>query len=255
MRTILTCAAAVLCSAILLTGCATEPSTAPGATSTPSTSDPSATPTETSEPAPTPKPTTPPEPTPEPWDRAGDAAGPVSFELPTGWSLVRLPSAYDEIGFFQAQIVDPDGAAQLYFSNRVTGLGGACTPEMATLHIEELDAEPVEIAGFVPEPTDEAGAPTTDARFVYRVSNLGDGAVASLSLANFTPRDSCMYYNRLLGGTGATPSNSVVAADWMQVDSTSSGRVFASRAEAEAFMQTEEYATLKRILMSMRLQA
>ncbi|MEV8338810.1 hypothetical protein [Leucobacter sp. NPDC077196] len=249
MRTILTCAAAVLCSAILLTGCATEPSTAPGATSAPSTSDPSATPTETPEPTPTS------EPTPEPWERAGDAAGPVSFELPPGWSLVRLPSANDDMGFFQAQVVDPEGAAQLYFSNQVTGLGGACATDMATLRIEELDSEPVEIAGFVPEPTDEAGAPTTDARFVYRVSNLGDGAVASLSLANFTPRDSCMYYNRLLGGTGATPSNSVVAADWMQVDSTSSGRVFASRAEAEAFMQTEEYATLKRILMSMRLQA
>ncbi|WP_156322417.1 hypothetical protein [Leucobacter musarum] len=254
MRISSVCAALALSGAILLAGCAAEPTPDPVATSAPPTSEsPSVTPTAT--PEPTPEPTQTPAPTPDSWVRSGDARGPVSFELPPGWSLVHLPSAYDDMGFFQAQIVDAAGVGQLYFSNRVTGIGGACTGEMATLHLEELDSAPVEIAGFAPAAADPAGTPTTPVRFVYRVSNLGDGAVASLSLANSTPRDACMYYNLLLGGAVGSESTMVVAADFMQVDSTSSGRSFATRAEAEAFMQSEEYATLKRILMSIQLQA
>lgn len=168
---------------------------------------------------------------------------------------MHLPSAYDDLGFFQAQIVDAAGVGQLYFSNNVAGLGGACTDEMATLHVEELDSAPVEIAGFSAADADPAGTPTTAVRFVYRVSTLGDGAVASLSLTNSTPRDACMYYNVMFGAATGSDSTSVLAADFLQVDSTSSGRVFATRAEADAFMQSEEYATLKRILMSIQLQA
>ena len=88
---------------------------------------------------------------------------------------------------------------------------------------------------------------------VYRAAQLGDRVVTSLAVSNDVPPPSCMYVNLLHLAT--VP---MAFADTMQVDghepNPAPPRTFPTMAEARAFTGTDEYATLTRVLGSLRLE-
>lgn len=213
-------------------GCAPEPESPSVA---PTTSAPPATTT------PTPAP-----PTEDPWVRFVDDRMVYSFETPPGWTVEEVPSAYTPEELLQYVIRDPDGAEQLYFSSAVIGLGGSCE-SLPALGLEELDVVPAEIPGYVPA-ADTSFTPLVPPRVVFRAAETESGVIGSIALDDSQPIDACFIYNLLHPAAGP-----MTFADSTQVSANFPPRTFASMDEARAFVDTEEYATLQRILRSLRI--
>lgn len=124
------------------------------------------------------------------------------------------------------------------------GLGGSCGPSHVPL--QTLDSQPVDVpyvSGY--------GAPVP--LFGFRVLDgtaVGLQVRGSLGLYQETEfQDSCMYYN-----TVGTPNGLLGFATALQVRlDDSEGLAFNSMDEARAFMETEEYADLKRLFLSMSI--
>lgn len=242
---------AVAAAFVLVAGvsaCAPEPTESAKPSPSPATSKPATQAPTTSAPPTTTPTTAAPDPEPVAWERFTDARIPHSFEIPPEWSVSEL-NASDEMGIYQFAVLNPAGQQKLVFANDVQGLGGACG-ELPAMTIEELDSQPVEIPGYVaaPDGVSELVAP----RVVFRAAAVEEGVIASLSLADDVPPNTCMYYNLMHTDTGLT-----LFADRMQVDTYDphSQRLFASMDEARAYTQTEEYAQLVRILSSLQLAA
>ncbi|WP_198677556.1 hypothetical protein [Leucobacter luti] len=218
-----------------LSACAPEPAPTP-------------TPIATQTPAPTPTqtPTSTPTPTAIPWERFSDERLTQSFELPPGWTVQELGGPND-MGIVQLGVLDPTGAQRLVFMNAVQGLGGACG-ELPQQAIEELDACPVEIPGYVaaPDGVTELVAP----RVVFRAAPVAEGALASLALADDVPPLSCMYVNLLHTSGGLTAFGTALQVDTYDPQSQ---WLFGSMDEARAYTQTDDYAQLVRILQSFRI--
>ena len=211
----------------------------------PTTSEPTSTSAPTAPTAPTETPSVTPTPTEAPWERFSDERMDYSFETPPGWTVEEMPTSYASAGIVQLAILDPAGVRQLYFSSGVTGLGGACgtTPPIV---IEELDDVSVDIPGYAPmaDPLTPLGPP----RVVFRAFESEQGVIASLALVDEQPVESCFFYNLLHPEAGM-----MVFADALQVSADAPPRTFASMDEARAFVETEEYATLQRILSSLQI--
>ncbi|UTX53086.1 hypothetical protein [Leucobacter aridicollis] len=198
-------------------------------------------------PQPTPATSPEPEPTPseEPWVRFTDSRLPHSFEVPPGWTVADL-GGNAEIGAFQFGVIDPEGRQLLTFASRVQGLGGACQ-ELPVLRIQEADTRSVELQGYVAAA--ETPAPLVAPRVVYRISEVEDGALASLSLSDDIPPEACMYYNLL-----HTDAGLAMFATQLQVDSfdpAASPWLFGSVEEAKEYADTAEYEQLVRVLSSL----
>lgn len=202
------------------------------------------TPTPTATQEPTPKPTEEPAPAEEPWERFADPRLEYTFELPPGWSaeLAFEDPEYSVAGF---DLVDESGATQLHFAQRVMGLGGGCT-DTPSLPITELDSVPFDLAGYVAESADTSPATLVQPRFVYRVLELDSGVVGSVAVIDDEAEEYCFYYNLL-----HTDKGLMSFADTLQFGHHEPPHVFGSLAEAQAFMQTDEYRTLKRVLLSL----
>ncbi|GAA1776794.1 hypothetical protein [Leucobacter iarius] len=229
---ILLITAAVLAS--VLTGCA--PEAAPKPTTSPSTSS-------------TPKPSATPTETPAAWTRFSDQRFTASFELPPGWKLEEQETPYADQGIFQLNVLDTAGKRQLVFLNGATGLGGVCSADSVPMQVEELDRQEVSLTGYAP--ATEPPVALTAPQFVYRAWNTGDGVVAAtVALVNTPPVKTCFDVNLLW-----TAERQYTLSDGTQVGTHKElrPRTFANMDEAKAFMQTPEYATLKRIITSFQL--
>lgn len=212
---------------------------------------------------PQPEPTSPvpsgpaPSPSEQPWQRFADPRMPYSFEIPEGFTVRENQSAYIEMGLYQFSVLDAQGEMQLSFMNRVTGLGGACPPDLEKLTVEEFDVIPLSVPGYM-APKEPGAIPVNGFRFAYRVSQLSDRVLTSMALTNEAVGGYCMYYNLVNVHDDAYGSQAMVFADRLQVDSAPpnpSGyrpREFKTMAEAKAFMNTDEYKTLRRILTSLQ---
>lgn len=231
--------AAIATGVLGLSACAPEPVTpAPTAQPTP-TSTPS--PTQT----PTPEPTQ--EPTPEAWERFTDPRMSQSFEVPPDWTVQEIGSPND-MGIVQFGVMDESGAQRLFFANTVQGLGGACG-DLPVQAVEELDARPVDIPGYVAAP-DDGTTQLVAPRVVFRAAPVAEGAIASLALADDVPPESCMYYNLLHTADGLTAFGTRLQVDTYDPQAQ---WLFGSVDEARAYTQTEDYAKLVRILSSLRV--
>lgn len=222
--------------ALGVAGCSTAPAPDP---------EPTAKPTTTA--APTATPTPDPTPTVDAWDRFTDTRVPYSFDTPPGWSVTEHPSPNGDQGVYQFSVDDLTGTPRLYLSSQVVGLGGRCgdTPPLA---IEQLAAESAAIPGYTP-PTNSA-AKLVSPQFVYRAMQTDRGVMTSLALSDEAPGETCFFYNLLHPAAGT-----MSFADAMQVSAEYPPRVFATMDEAKAYMQSDEYQTLKRILLSLQIAA
>ena len=209
------------------------------------------TPQATASPKPTPSAERPPDPAPdeEAWERFADPRTPGSFEIPPGWTVSESEYSEPEYELYRFELRDVEGETQLTYARKVMGLGGGCGDDPESyLTVTELDATPVAIPGYVPnaESRPNAIAP----QFSYRAieSALEPGVFATLALSDTGPGEYCFYYNVL-----TTDSALVLFADTLQASTSDAVRHFDTMEAARAYMETEEYTTLKRVLLSFRL--
>lgn len=238
------CAVAVLaaaCAGLSLVGCAPE-----GAESS---EQPESTTSAPSTPAPAP--------TEQQWQRFTDPRMPYSFEIPQGYTVREERSVYTDMGLSQFSVLDAQGEWQLGFANGAQGLGGYCSPGLEVFDTEEIDIQPMTAPGYVP-PADAATLRLSELRFAYRVSQLSDRVLASMAVVDNIVDRSCMYYNLIHVHDDTYGFHVMYFTDHLQVDSALplppgvSQREFKTMDEARAFMNTEEYKTLRRILTSLQ---
>lgn len=199
-------------------------------------------PTATAEPESKPKP----KPVEQSWDRFSHPSLDFTFELPPDWSA-ELAYEDPDYGVANFDLIDKTGAVQLQFAQRVMGLGGGCT-DTPYLPITELDSEPFDLPGYAPEEEVHASITLTPPRFVYQVLELDSGVVGSLAVIDEQPEEYCFYYNLL-----HTDEGLMSFADTMHFGQDEPPRTFESMDEAEAYMQTDEYGMLKRVLLSLEM--
>ncbi len=170
----------------------------------------------------------------------------MAVDYPSHWHAAPTGEAERRPGVTELTLLDESDAPQLQLNRGgLQGLGGACAPDLPLMQVSELDTTPAKAPGF------EAGAAAggealTGLQFVYRIGEFDGGVVTSMALTNQPVADSCMFYNLISGADGL-----MAFADSVQVDTHSKQGFFASRAQAEAYMQTPEYKTKKLVLLSL----
>lgn len=228
----------VLVSAAVLAGCARAPD--PGPDIPPGIT------------APPPTPVASPVPAPEPsvesalpaeiagvdtsgWQQIPVPSGTATFRIPADWSVAETAGGLD--------VLRADGERQLGYAEGVSAGDGRCVDASGTAvawRTVALDRQDVSIAG------------ATGVAFGAAALQLGDQWVMSLGLrpAEAAQRPQCPIVNAVETASGLVSFGS-------EVDVTGSGPgapwQVASAAAAEAYLATEEYATLRAVLMSLEL--
>lgn len=225
---------ALICAGGVLTACA--PEAAPEKPQT--TASPKPSPSAEPEPAPTP--------TQEVWERFADPRTPGSFEIPPGWTVGESEESEPEHEIYRFELRDGSGDVQLTYARKVMGLGGGCSGMSQT--VTELEVEPFELPGYVAHPGDYA--PDISPSFTFTVIEDAQrpGFYGTLAVRDGAPATDCFYYNLV-----RTESALVSFADTLKVTAYDAPHYFETMDEARAYMATEEYATLKRVLLSLRL--
>ncbi|WP_104175446.1 hypothetical protein [Arthrobacter sp. Y81] len=223
---------------------APEPASTVAATeSAAPTPTPSATDTRTATPTPTPSAA------PVAWTKFTDATGQATFELPVGWTVTEAPNTIQGAGYNVIEVKNTDGkkvASLDLIYDRAAGYTCPMPKPFSTLDAVVLDI-PQKAAKLKDRGPSE---------FVFRVIQsdkvYGSMALNDAELAHGTT--TCVLHNSILGPEGV-PIVSFGDTWSLQQDGMDAPLTFASMAEAEAFMQTQEYRDIKRMLMSLELRS
>ncbi len=235
---------------VLLTSACLAPSDVLGSPTPTSTAAPTVSPTT----APTASASSTPTPTSDEitWDTYSTSDGAASFELPSDWSFSEGSNPdLEKIGSSGIQLWAGPGepgdsvGVWLNYGPGLGGQGGACeTP----IPYEVLDSAEMDL------PVNEslqAAAP----QFVYRILS-GDQVYPSMGINNIEsgPDGTACYLVTAVRGPEALGDYNFGDAGTSTTDWQDIGHLppFASRDEAVAFMDTDEYKTLKRIITSLK---
>ncbi|MBT2597771.1 hypothetical protein [Arthrobacter sp. ISL-72] len=251
---LLTIAVAAVAAGVLVAGnlgaltSAPEPASTVAAATETATATPTTSATAT--PTPTPTPTATPSAAPAAWTKFTDATGQATFEHPVGWTVTEEPQTIQGAGY------------------NVIGVNNSAGKKVATLDLIYDRA-----AGYtcpVPKPYNTLDAVALDipqkaaklkelprgpSEFVFRVIQ-SDKVYGSMALndAELAPgTTTCVLYNSILGPED-TPTVSFGDTWSLQQDGKDAPLTFGSVAEAEAYMQTQEYRDMKRMLISLELR-
>ena len=247
---LLTIAAAAVAAGVLVAGNLGALTSAPEPAST-------GTATESAAPAPTPSATATPTPTPTPtpsaapvaWTKFTDATGQATFELPAGWTVTEAPTTIQGAGYNVIEVKNTDGrkvASLDLIYDRAAGYTCPVPKPFSTLDAVVLDI-PQKAAKLKERGPSE---------FVFRVIQ-SDKVYGSMALndAELAPgTTTCVLHNSILGPEDV-PIVSFGDTWSLQQDGKDAPLTFASMAEAEAFMQTQEYRDIKRMLISLELRS
>lgn len=253
---LLTIAAAAVTAGVLVTTNLGSLTTAPAPANTASveTASEYATPT----PTPTPSASTSPTPTPTPtaapvaWTTFTDATGQATFELPVGWTVQETSDAeLFESGYWGGNIVvlNEAGKVMAKMQESPHAAGYTCpepkpyqTLDSVVLDIPQKAAKLKEI-------------PRGPSEFAFRViqSDKVYGTMALSDRELVPPPAVCILYNNFLGPDDI-PFVTFGDTQSLQQDGANAPLTFASVAEAEAYMQTQEYRDIKRMLVSLSLK-
>ncbi|MGX9902018.1 hypothetical protein ACW0JT_23340 [Arthrobacter sp. SA17] len=189
----------------------------------------------------------------------------IHMLIPEGWELHRDTPDDDypaRTGYLYP--VDGSNAAasnvaqmMLYYGPFTRYHPTACAgPEESFV---ELDSSPVNI------PYDAAVPGTVPPRFVYRVTTTGDRLVASFGITARPPStstDPCSQYFQFRAARSGyyfsfSSYNAYIEGHpgWLSPRQLPRRIEFASMDEARAFLQTNDYATLKRMFSSVTISA
>ncbi|MDQ1057852.1 hypothetical protein QFZ23_001753 [Arthrobacter globiformis] len=226
---------------------------APAGTVAPSTSETAGPATPTATPSPTRTATATPTPTPTPapatWTTFTDATGQATFEHPLGWTVSQTPQTIDGGSYNIVELKNAAGRTMATLRLVYDVAGGPVCP--APKPYQTLDSVVVDIPQKAAKLREHPQGPSA---FVFRVIQ-GDKVYGSLALTDgdLAPQTTtCGLYNGILG-----PDNVPIAqfgdTVWLTADGKDAPLTFGSLAEAKAYMGTQEYRDMKRMLISLAL--
>jgi hypothetical protein len=220
----------------------------PSESTLPSTPTPTATPSVTRSATATPTPT--PTAVPAAWTTFTDATGQATFEHPLGWTVSEAPKTIEGGAYNIVEVKNAAGKTMSTLSLVYDVTGGPVCP--APKPFQTLDSVVVDIPQ---KPAKVAETGLGPSAFVFRVVE-GGKVYGSLALADRDPAPqatTCGLYNGILG-----PDNVPFAhfgdTVWLTADGRDAPLTFDSVAEAKAYMGTQEYRDVKRMLISLALQ-
>lgn len=212
----------------------------------------SATPT----PTPTPTATAPATPSPTPtavstaWTSFTDATGQATFEHPVGWTITENPHRIDGALFNTVKVMNAEGKNVSTLDLLYDATFGYTCPQPKPFYV--LDSVPLDI----PQKADKLREfPRGPSEFAFRViqSDKVYGTVA-LHDADLAPgTTTCALVNGIVGPENVPPVT-FGDIDYLQQDGQHAPLTFTSLTEAEAYVQTQEYKDLKRMLISLELR-
>ncbi|MGX9901688.1 hypothetical protein ACW0JT_20675 [Arthrobacter sp. SA17] len=185
------------------------------------------------------------------WTRFTDASGQATFEHPVGWRVQETsPTGGFEYGNWSSSIVVLNEAGKVMgkmLPAPHTAGGGECAP----VPYSTLDAVPVDIPQK-PTPGQYVGATQFKFRIIEGAAVYGamtidsssipaTGSACQLSSSIQTPKD--------------VPALTFGSGIFLSASGTDASMTFASVAEAGAYMQTQEYKDIKRMLISLELRS
>lgn len=181
------------------------------------------------------------------WTTFTDATGQATFELPASWTVSQMPQTIQGGSYNVVEVKNPDGKKMSTLTLAYEGTGGPACPEpkpFSTLDSVVLD---------IPQKADKLKEhPLGPSAFVFRVIQsdkvYGSMALNDMELAPGTT--TCGLYNGILGPDNM-PFVHFGDAVWLTPDGNEAALSFASVAEAKAYMQTQEYQDVKRMLISL----
>jgi hypothetical protein len=237
--------------------------TAPAATLTasaaPTAAAPTAGPTPSASPAatvavsPVPGTTTPasvPPPAAPAWTSFTDGTGQATFEHPAGWTTSEAPQQTD-IGAFNTVVVK-NRAGKTMAALRLVydAAGGPVCPEPKPF--QTLDSVVLDIPQKASKLKEFPRGPSA---FMFRVIE-SDKVYGSMALSDITLDPgtvTCGLDNTILAPDGV-PFAHFGDSLWLEASGRAAALTFDSVAEAKAYMQTQEYQDVKRMLVSLELR-
>lgn len=185
------------------------------------------------------------------WARFTTKDGLASWEMPPDWTAT-LTNGPDEMGMLGYEIDAPSDRVRLRYGHRNWGLGGpGCIPDVKPAYpyevLDETDI-PIEVTA-----TDWEGA--VPARVAYEAIEFPDhvgvglGDTDALQGIDDTACEFLHFMN-----TTSRAQIVLFDATYPQSDGTWGDQSFATLAEAKAYMDTDEYATVTRILGSLQVE-
>jgi hypothetical protein len=217
------------------------PTPTPTATATPSASR-SATATPTPTPTPTAAPVT--------WTTFTDATGQATFEHPLGWRVSQTPQTIDGGAYNIVEVKNVSGKTMATLRLVYDAAGGPVCPDPKPY--QTLDSVVIDIPQKAAKLREHPQGPSA---FVFRVIQ-GDKVYGSVALADgdLAPQTTtCGLYNGILGPDNV-PFAQFGDTTWLTADGKDAPLTFGSLAEAKAYMGTQEYQDVKRMLISLALQ-
>lgn len=199
---------------------------------------------------PSPTPTASAAPVPAGWKTLTDATGQASFEVPTAWTVSETPMTIDGGAYNSVEVRNPGGKLMSTLKLVYDDTGGPMCPDPKPF--STLDSVVVDIPQ---KPAKLRESPRGPSAFVYRIVEGSKvyGSMALTDLGLDTGATTCGLYNGILG-----PDNVPFAhfgdATWLTPDGENAAHTFTTVAEAKAYMQTQEYQDIKRMLISLALQ-
>jgi hypothetical protein len=217
-------------------------------TAGPATTTPAATPSETSSATATPTPTG--TAAAVSWTTFTDATGQATFEHPLGWTVSQTPQTIDGGSYNIVELKNADGKTMATLRLVYDVTGGPVCPDPKPY--QTLDSVIVDIPQKSAKLREHPQGPSA---FVFRVIQ-GDKVYGSLALTDgdLAPQTTtCGLFNGILGPDNV-PFAQFGDTVWLTADGKDAPLTFDTVAEAKAYMGTQEYKDLKRMLVSLALQ-
>ena len=222
----------------------TPPATAtPAATAATPSATPTATPTATATATATPTAAV-------SWTTFTDATGQATFEHPVAWTVSQTPQTIDGGAYNVVEVKNAAGKTMSTLRLIYDAAGGPVCPDpqpYQTLDsvVIDIPQKPAKLAEFARGPS----------AFVFRVI-VGDKVYGSLALndGDLAPQPTtCGLYNGILAPDNV-PFTQFGDTVWLTADGIDAPHTFNTVAEAKAYMGTQEYQDVKRMLISLALQ-
>jgi hypothetical protein len=223
---------------------------APAESTLPPTATPTASRTATATPAASLRPTPTPTAAAVTWTTFTDATGQATFEHPLGWTVSQEPQTIDGGEYNIVEVRNPAGRTMSTLRLLYDAAGGPVCP--VPKPYQTLDSVAVDIPQKAAKLREHPQGPSA---FVFRIIQ-GDQVYGSMALADgdlAAPPTTCGLYNGILGPDNV-PFAQFGDTSWLTADGKGAPLTFASIDEAKAYMGTQEYRDVKRMLISLALQ-
>jgi hypothetical protein len=184
------------------------------------------------------------------WTTFTDATGQATFEHPLGWTVSQTPQTIDGGSYNIVELKNADGKTMATLRLVYDVTGGPVCPDPKPY--QTLDSVIVDIPQKSAKLREHPQGPSA---FVFRVIQ-GDKVYGSLALTDgdLAPQTTtCGLFNGILGPDNV-PFAQFGDTVWLTADGKDAPLTFDTVAEAKAYMGTQEYKDLKRMLVSLALQ-